>query len=166
MGYVGAITLASYPSKKDLPGLSGLEVERRTRALGVWTQSILPAALMQSDFGASCFGASSANPADIIVNSVANTITVLVMTTSFRPGTDLIDGLTVVYLFRANCDLAHAEWPLLAQSGRSCASKSAPDKEPVERPSNFGGRLDLPNRADGYDAMDQGDHRSLKWERS
>src|ERR1700722_161992 len=93
MGYVGAITLASYPSpKKDLPGLSELEVERRTRALGVWTQSILSAALMaalaQSGFGASCFGASSANPVDIIVNSVATTIAVLVMTTSFRAGTD------------------------------------------------------------------------------
>jgi hypothetical protein len=89
MGYVGAITLASYPSpKKDLPGLSELEVERRTRALGVWTQSILSAALAQSGFGASCFGASSANPVDIIVNSVATTIAVLVMTTSFRPGTD------------------------------------------------------------------------------
>jgi hypothetical protein len=87
---VGAITLASYPSlKKDLPGLSGLEVERRTRILGVWTQSTLSAALMsvlaQSAFGASCFSASSANPADIIINSVANTIAVLVMTTSFRP---------------------------------------------------------------------------------
>jgi hypothetical protein len=83
MGYVGAITLASYPwSKKDLPGLSGLEVERRTRALGVWTQSILSAALM-SALAQSVFGASSANPADVIINSVANTIAVLVITTSF-----------------------------------------------------------------------------------
>jgi hypothetical protein len=115
MGYVGAITLASYPSpKKDLPDLSGLEVKRRTRALGVWTQSILSAALAQSGFGA-----SSANPADIIVNSVANTIAVLVMTSSFPPGTDLTNGLTVVYLFEADCDLAHADWPVPAQSGRS-----------------------------------------------
>jgi len=82
MGYVGAITLASYPSpKKDLPNLSGLEVERRKRLLGVWTQSILSAALAFMS-AQSVFGASSANPADIIINSVANTIAVLVMTTS------------------------------------------------------------------------------------
>jgi hypothetical protein len=113
MGYVGAITLASYPSpKKDLPGLSELEVERRTRALGVWTQSILSAALMAA-LAQSDFGASSAKTADIIVNSVANTIAALVMTTSFRPGTDLINGLTMVYLFGADCDFAHADWPVL-----------------------------------------------------
>jgi hypothetical protein len=94
MGYVGAITLASYPSpKKDLPGLSELELERRTRARGVWTQSILSAALaFVSALAQSVFGASSANPADIIINSVANTIAVLVMTTSFR-----INRPTVVY---------------------------------------------------------------------
>jgi hypothetical protein len=84
MGYVGAITLASYPwPKKDLPDLSGLEVARRARALGVWTQSILSAALMsalaQSVFGASCFGASSANPAAIIIKSVAKTTAILIM---------------------------------------------------------------------------------------
>jgi hypothetical protein len=89
---VGAITLASYPSpKKDLPDLSGLEVARRKRPLGIWTQSILFAALAFMS-AQSVFCASSANPADIIINSVANTIAVLVMTTSFR-----INRPTVVY---------------------------------------------------------------------
>jgi hypothetical protein len=36
--------------------------------------------LAQSFLGASCFGASSVNPADVIINSVAKTTAILIMT--------------------------------------------------------------------------------------
>ena len=85
MGYVGAITLASYPSPKKVPGLSSVEILRRTRARarGSSAQSIFSATVLspvaQSVFGVFSLGASWANPMDIIVKSVVKTTAILVM---------------------------------------------------------------------------------------
>src|SRR5450756_612603 len=66
-------------------------------------------ALAQSFFGASCFGASSADPADIIINSAAETTAILIMIAAARstaPGAFMTSQCA--RCFGADCDLAHA----------------------------------------------------------